>query len=202
LNSFAQTRNFGIQGGINISTLNLSEIPVYPNTEKIVTYEPMISYSINAYYEKLTDRKYFFSIEPGYIRKGAIQKLYNNNSKVVLELHYIQVPILINFLLVNNLYLHAGLETSYLLNANYKFKKEKSSSIKERYSELIDLAGLFGLNYCLTDNLSFGLRYSHSILPISKTLWFADPFGQPSGGRVKERHQYVQLTVRYLIFKR
>jgi len=200
-NSIAQKNNYGIQSSVNISSLRLSEKPTYPNVDEIVFYEPMLSYSISAYYENITGKKYFFSIEPGYARKGAIENIYNRNEKVILELHYIQFPILINIYLFNNIYLSAGLETSYLINANYKFNDE-SNRIKHMYEEFVDLASLTGLNYQLAEKININIRYSHSLFSISKILWFDDPFGQPTGGLVKERNQSFMLALRFKVFSR
>ena len=200
-NSIAQKNNYGIQGSINISSLLLSEKPTYPNTDEIVFYEPMLSYSISAYYEKISEKKYFFSIEPGYARKGAIENIYNRNEKAILELHYIQFPIFFNIYLFNNTYLSAGLETSYLVNANYKLNDE-CIRIKHMYEEFIDLAGLTGLNYQLTEKININIRYSHSLFSISKILWFNDPFGQPTGDLVKERNQSFMLALRFKVFSR
>lgn len=100
----------------------------------------------------------------GYIQKGARQAaetiFFSTN------LHYAEIPLLIDYQLFEKISLTTGLTTGYLINGhqktNYGKLSEKDLSLKR-----MDFSYYLSLNYSLSDKLSLRFANNYSIFSIT-----------------------------------
>jgi len=198
--------NFGFQAGVNLVNIQSvgDKYRIYGTDEDLITYSPAPSFNVNAYIEFKRGEKWNLSLEPGFIRKGAIENLLGSNNGYRLNLNYIQMPILANFALGRKTSLSIGPEIGYLINAriNEKGIPNPSFDISHSYKDyqrfMLDLSGLLGFNYEIFDNTVIGIRYNHGLLYHNRSVMYSHPIGgQPTGIMVKENNQYLQLLFRY-----
>lgn len=92
---------------------------------------------------------------------GASAEIKNN-------LHYINVPVLIQYMFDNGFRLQAGPQVGFLVNAQQKIGSEASKDIKDSYSSA-DLGLGMGISY-VHPSTGFGidLRYNHGLTDINK----------------------------------
>ena len=198
---------YGFQAGINLVNIQIKDkYEIYGTDEDLISYNPVLSFNVNAYIEFQREGIWHLSLEPGFIRKGAIENRFGNTEDYRLILNYIQIPILANFKIHKRTSLSIGPEIGYLINARIKEKgiSNPSEDISHSYTDYqrfwLELTGLIGLNYEIFDNTEIGIRYNHGILHNNRSVWYSHPIGgQPTGTIVKENNQYIQILFRYKI---
>ena len=98
---------------------------------------------------------------------GAKQHYFNT------QLHYAEVPLLFNFYIIKKITLTGGFTFGYLINgyndANGALSDEDELSLRS-----LDFSYYLAINYRITDNLSFTLAHTYSILPITKPFTLND----------------------------
>jgi opacity protein-like surface antigen len=106
-------------------------------------------------------------MEIKYNGKGARKKTSKDDFETYsLTLHYVDVPLIVNFTIKEKFILDAGLVPGYLFAKNgeengYKFADEEILAFKK-----MDLSWLLGFNYKITDNFIANIRYSYSLFSI------------------------------------
>ena len=106
-------------------------------------------------------------MEIKYNAKGARKKTSESDpEKYSLTLHYIDLPLLINYTIRDKFIIDAGFVPGYLFTKKgekdgIKFSDEEIKAFKK-----IDLSWLLGLNYKITDNFIANIRYSYSLFSI------------------------------------
>jgi opacity protein-like surface antigen len=106
-------------------------------------------------------------MEIKYNGKGARKRTSKDDFETYsLTLHYIDLPLMVNFTIKEKYILDAGLVPGYLFAKNgeengYKFTDEEISAFKK-----FDLSWLLGFNYKITDNFIANIRYSYSLFSI------------------------------------
>ena len=208
INGQEKNINFGLQTGINLVNIQIvgDKYDIYGTDEDLISYNPALSFNINAYIEFQREGIWNLSLEPGYIRKGAIENFFGSTEDYRLNLNYIQMPILANFKIHRRTSLSIGPEIGYLINAKVRERGSSNQSfdISHSYEDyrrfLLELTGLIGLNYEIFEQTEIGIRYNHGILYNKRSVWYSHPIGgQPTGTIIKETNQYLQLLIRYKI---
>ena len=106
-------------------------------------------------------------MEIKYNAKGARKKTSKEDpEKYSLTLHYIDLPLMINYTVQDRFIIDAGFVPGYLFakhgeQGEFKIPDEDISAFKK-----VDLSWLLGLNYKITDNFIASIRYSYSIFSI------------------------------------
>jgi len=106
-------------------------------------------------------------MEIKYNGRGARKKTSESDPVTyALTLHYIDLPLMINFTIQDKFIIDAGFVPGYLFAKNgeedgIKFSDEEISAFKK-----VDLSWLLGLNYKITDNIIANIRYSYSLFSI------------------------------------
>ena len=117
--------------------------------------------------------KDWLAIQSGisYIGKGAHSgaKQYYFNT----QLHYAEVPVLFNFYFLKNIPLTAGVTFGYLIKG-YNDSQGAYSDQEELGLRNLDLSYYIGINYMLTDKISFTLAHNYSLIPITKPFTMND----------------------------
>lgn len=192
-------KRFGIQTGLNQHYIHLVYVPdIFGTEDVLISTRPMKSFNFNFYYELYQIGKYGISIEPGFIQKGAIERIYSKTSEYKNMLNSFQLPVLGNIEIFDNVILSLGFEIDFLINAKYRILGDSDSRINYSYdySRWNNYSALLGAGFRLSRTFDIGLRYSHGISSTSKNVWFSDPFGQPTGEVVMEKYRYSRFFIR------
>ena len=188
----AQKLKFGLLGGLDI--VNIYMTPLEPR-QIGQPYGNMRAFNINCFVSYKNKGFWGFSIEPGFIQKGGTQGAQQRDR---LELNYLQIPTLAHLYIFQKLYLSIGPEFSYMISAKFiSFYTDFTANIYSDYKDKIELSGLAGVNYKITQWIDLGLRYNHGISPLRKVPLYGDKF--KILGQAKMYNQYYQLVVKIRI---
>lgn len=128
-----------------------------------------------------------FSIQPEllYNLKGTqLKDIAGNDSKVRLDLHYVDLPILVR-LDADGPYFEAGPQVGYLLSA--KFGGKDKETIETSSLQQLSLGYVAGVGYKLTSGLDLGVRFNGGISSI----------GKDDDGLDQQRNQVFSFIVGY-----
>lgn len=153
--SLAQTFEGGFFGGFSASQVDGDRFSGYNR----------LGLTAGAYITRELKRNIVFKNELRYIQKGAYKRNTEQDPTYYkTSLHYAEIPVLIQYLTRNDLYLEAGLVPEILLYS----REENEDGIIPTDQTLpyhrFSLEGTAGLGYFFTKNLSAGFRYTYSIL--------------------------------------
>lgn len=177
---FSQDKYGGIKLGVNMSYLN-SDGPASSMIERRTGYNLAATYS----YAKTEDSHFGLTIEAGYSQKGCDFK----SDTMSYKLHYITVPLLVDFLMIKPLKISIGPEVGYLSKAQ-KVMTDTSMSIMRTYNKRWDISTTVGVSYPVTFYMDVGLRYNKSFTRVANSDAVLN--------RRRLTNQYLQF---YLTFK-
>jgi hypothetical protein len=183
----AQKLKYGAVAGMDLTNWISTNLPAEYNSS--IFKEPLISYNVNFYMGYRWSDHLGNSIEPGYIRKGI-----NRGHKIML--HYVQLPLLTDFYVVDRFFVSIGPELGYLLNA--KTNQEGLYNVTDIFDNRIELSGVVGVNYNINKNFDVGLRFNHGITCIDKITLTSDTNGEITG-ESKIYNRYIQGFIRFII---
>ena len=127
----------------------------------------------------------------GYILKGSETSLekYPDFPKYKYKLHYLTLPILVNYNIVDKLSLGIGIDLSYLIKGDYVriYDTKDFSSF--------DLSGVVGIDYSILKFMDIAVRYGYGITPVI-SFEIADNTGNDIGDANLFNH-YFQISLRY-----
>lgn len=105
-------------------------------------------------------------VEIQYLQKGSKKPFIENSPETyVLDLHYIELPISLNYEVKKNLHLESGLGTAFLIHSK---EQDEIGDINSVEPNTIAIDFLLGIQYQLKKHLKFNLRYANSIIPLRK----------------------------------
>lgn len=180
----AQDINFGVKGGINLSTF----------TGDVEDASSKIGFQVGGFAEvKLTDK---FSIQPEvlYSLQGAKFKESGEYYSFKENVHasYLNIPVLAKYYVIDKLSVEAGPQVGFLLSAKNKWEGvedgEKYSgtvNVKDEFKS-VDFSLNIGAGYDFTENISAGVRYNFGISNISDSDY-----------DVKNHNNVISLSVGY-----
>lgn len=117
--------------------------------------------------ERQITEKWDMCLEIGYIQNGKGTFNESSNASYKTTLHYLQLPILLQYNAAEKWNLELGLAPAYLIS--YKFY-ENGGETKAPYTPYsFDVTTLLGANYILDQTWSINLRFAHSLLPMGDT---------------------------------
>lgn len=187
LTSTAQEIRYGIVAGVDVAKPIVTSPKNLPTSD---VYDPMLSFNINGHMEIKYSDFWGATLEPGFIQKGG--KIKGEDLRV--NLNCLQLPVFADLHLTKKFFVSVGPEFSYLISAKVK-AKNMSADATDIYDYRVEISGLIGLNYILSDKFDVGVRYNHGITKTSKTE-YTDNNGIPVG-EAKEYNQYFQVLLRY-----
>lgn len=186
--SLGQNLFFGLKSGLNLNSIHQSGFQegTLPRKNDYVgvNASTWIGYKI--------DNKTRLSFEPGYILKGAAFE----GSSDVLRLHYVDMPLLFEYLIAKNVNLVVGPNLSYLLNAKISSESE-NSVVNDLYNKKAEISGVLGLSYDVSFFMDIGVRYNMGFSNISDITLIND-VGAPYG-QIHEKNRYLQFLIRLKI---
>ena len=191
----ARNFHFGVQAGFDVTNPQLITKPSAISGTRI--FYPLIGFNANAYIGFQNSDRWGFSIEPGFIRKGGVEHDVNTDRHIEFQhiFNFIQLPALAEYNITKRFSVSAGPEFAFMLNARLKYD-DITSDITSDY-ERIQISGLVGVNYGITNNLVTGVRYNHDIL-YSSRITYTNAEGNILG-EGREYNQYFQFYLRYVL---
>ncbi len=159
---FAQ--DFGVKGGFVFSTINgQGGSSIKPGLQ------------VGAYQKFGPQESPYIQIELLLTQKGSWN--WDQENRRNINLYYIDLPILFGIEITNQVTFNLGFQPSMLLGGAFRFSEDGQNQkiglggIAPRF----DYSTLFGLEYDWNDQITFGLRYNHSFVPLqSHENIFAD----------------------------
>ncbi|WP_322550602.1 porin family protein [Flavobacterium psychraquaticum] len=166
----AQEIKFGVKGGLNLANVSGD------NTK---AFDPVTSFNLGLMSEiSITDK---FSFQPELMYSG---QGYSFNSDNVVELSYLNIPLMAKYYVAKGLSIEAGPQIGYLFSA-----KNESVDVKDSFKK-IDFGANVGLGYKLENGLNFGVRYNLGLSNINNI----------SGSSDKYKNGVLQASVGYFFF--
>jgi hypothetical protein len=151
----AQVFNAGVSGGINISQVEGDGLAGYNKAG--ATFGLFVNTLLSEYLAA--------QFEINYSPKGSQLKTSLENPLYYrMELHYIEFPLMISYMLPAEFTAEAGLSGGYLFSA--KEKDEFGEMPVSHPFRKREIAALIGFSRVLSDKISVNLRISYSIIPI------------------------------------
>lgn len=130
-----------------------------------------------------------FSVQPEvlYSAVGAKEK---GGSNAKLNLEYLSVPVMFQYKALPNLYVEAGPQFNFLIDA--RLKKNASTSALKNATQSFDFGIGLGAGYYFTKNIGVNVRYTAGLSDIVKTKY---QYGYDREGSVK--NGVFQVGVNY-----
>ncbi len=152
----AQHANIGIKGGLNAYTLDNSN-----NSGA----DPKISFHLGLLGHIHIASQFALQPEINYSLQGAKTTLAGNEMK--LNLHYINIPLLLQYMFDNGFRLQAGPQLGFLASAKAE-QQNIDVDVKDNY-EFVEYGLGAGVSYVNPrSNLGFDIRYNHGLSNINK----------------------------------
>jgi len=104
-------------------------------------------------------------LELKYIQKGSKSDEETDNVFYHSKLNYIELPIFLKYKFLGRFSANVGVAAGYLQKATENKDRIGDEPAKPPFDKF-EFSGLAGLEYQLTDNLFFNLRFNYSMLPI------------------------------------
>ena len=152
--------HFGIKGGLNASNINVSDIPGSK-------YDTKIGFNAGLLAHIHAGTNFAIQPEVYYSQEGTKIKPENNDPKTNINLGYINVPVLAQYMFGNGFRVEAGPQVGFLINARSKTKGLPSVDDKEFY-KTTSFSIPVGAGYLTSFGLGFDARYNFGISDIVK----------------------------------
>ena len=148
----AQETKFGVKGGLNLATVTGdSDAKTRP------------SFYIGGLVEiKLSEK---FSVQPEIVYSSQGTN-FKSTSDVSVQLDYINIPVMMKYLVAKGFSIEAGPQIGFLTSAKTTFGNISSSETSP-YSTT-DFSLGFGAGYDITENFNLGVRYNAGLTKVNK----------------------------------
>lgn len=141
-----------------------------------------------------------FSLNTGlsYIQRGATALFFDpttpEKQEGQMRLQYLSVPVLARFYAVPMLFLEAGPQAAYLLDAHSRIKGQTERfDLKRTIDNDLDLGLLAGVGIYLHPRLSISAQYYHGLSDLA-SFQYTDVNGEPVGDSIW-RNRSLQLNI-------
>lgn len=171
---------FGLKGGLNVSDIVMTNY-VNPDVESDLALK--LGIHAGVFVSGILVERIGMVAELLYSNKGV--KGFSN-----INLHYITLPLLVQYKLTDNISAEVGAEPGYLFSAESEF-----GNVANTYSNKFDLAldGGFRLDM---PKLIVGIRYCAGIFSVKEP---AENAASP-GERIKYQNRVLQISVGYKLW--
>ena len=168
---------YGFKGGLNLSNISGDEVS---------NYETRTSMNIGAYglykiLPKLGIQAELLYSEQGFSERFDSEEVDIDEIKSLTRMQYINLPVLVSYNLIEQLWIEGGVQVGYLVNAEEEREERSIDDSGQLISETetinqtnryegLELGLLGGLRYKLSQNFMIQARYEKSINDIDKEL--------------------------------
>lgn len=150
----AQHPHWGIKGGINVSNIDVQHGS---------DADPRVGIHLGGLAHIHLSEHFALQPELMYSSQGAEGSTSNANYKT--KLHYVNVPVLLQFMTGSGFRLQTGPQLGVLMSAKYKVN-DTETDVDDSY-KTPDFAWSFGASYVSRKGLGFDARYNHGISNIN-----------------------------------
>ena len=176
---FAQTE-FGIKGGLNVSDIVMTNY-INPDVEADLALKTGLHAG-------------FFVTGNVNDRIGMAGELLYSNKGVKaisnIHLHYITLPLLVEYRLSRTILAEIGPELGYMFSATSEYGNATST-----YDNKLDLALNGGFRFD-TPKITFGIRYCVGMLSVREAI----PAGGPGNEKIKYQNRVLQFFAGYKLW--
>lgn len=177
LNAQQEYFEYGFKGGINLSNI-AGDVPASYDTR---TSMNIGGYGLYKILPKLGIQAELLYSEQGFSNEFERGIGSSDNINEILRMQYVNLPVLISYNVIENLWVEGGLQVGYLVNAEVEeettttgaagdlVSKTETIGQTSRY-ESFDLGFAAGLRYKLSQNFMVQARYTQSMNDIDKEL--------------------------------
>jgi outer membrane immunogenic protein len=178
--SHAQTE-VGLKGGLNISDIVMTNY-IDPDVESELNIKAGLHAGV--FLNSMIDEKVGVAGELLYSNKG-----FRANPNI--NLHYIAVPLLVQYKLTDHIFAEGGPELSYLFSA-----RSRNGNESNIYNNKFDLALDGGFRFD-GPKLAFSLRYSAGFFSVRET---SQKYGTSGNEKIKFQNRVLQMSVGYKLW--
>jgi len=188
LSMSAQQVQFGVKGGLNISTEskneNIAKLSKNPDFKAGIHVGGVVNYAINQTLELEADLLYSMQGYNDHIYVMAEQSLDDIGYHVTS--HYLTLPIAAKFNLAKGIYVECGPQVGYLLAKKDNMDGfESENTFSSSNTKKFDFGLFAGLGYRFDSGMFVGARYIHGFTGTSKVF---------DGGK----NRNIQVSLGYL----
>jgi len=151
----AQDINIGVKGGLNVYNINNDN-----NSE----YDSKLGFHLGLIGHIHLTRQFAVQPELVYSVQGA--KYTNGGIKSKLNLGYVNIPVLLQYMFDNGFRLQAGPQVGFMLNAKTEIGDVKTD-VKDNF-KTVDFGLGFGMGYVTTSGFGIDARYNFGLSNINE----------------------------------
>jgi len=177
--SFAQTE-FGIKGGLNVSDIVITN---YINPDVESDFRLKAGLHAGFFINGMLNERVGIAAELLYSEKGV-------NANGSIRLHYITLPLMLQYQLTDHIFGEAGPELGYMFSATSDY-----GNVSSTYNNKFDLGLDGGFRYN-TPKLIFGIRYCVGVFSVRDP----EPYTVPGVEKIKYQNRVLQFSVGYKLF--
>ena len=185
MNMNAQGLQFGVRGGLNLSTESKTEVTRNPKFKTGLHIGGVVNYAFNDRFELEGDLLYSM--------QGFKDKVYFTDSEQIMAnkdylatSHYLNLPIAAKINIVKGIYIECGPQFGFLLSKNDKVEGlDSPDNFTSENTKKFDFGLLGGLGYKFENGVFIDARYIHGFTDTHKLL---------NGGK----NRNIQVSLGYL----
>ena len=152
----AQNFDAGLMGGFTTSQVSGDQLGGYHK----------LGARMGAYISYPLQKKMNLQVEMQYIQKGSKKPFIKNSPQTYsFNLHYIEVPLTMNYQIKKGIYLEGGIGTAYLFACK---EQDEYGDINADKPNTLAFDLLLGAQYQFKKNVKFNLRFGNSLIPFRK----------------------------------
>lgn len=174
---------YGVKFGVNLADLRTDENSLSPRATFHFGFEA----------EHAFDEKFSLQTELLYSRQGEVRRgrtLQNTKFNNILALDYINIPVMVNYYVVDGFYVTMGPQIGFLVRAQLEETigvNSDQKDVQENYRNA-DFSAVFGAGYKTDWGFSVGFRYN---------LGFTNVLKNPYVYTGTEKNSVLQLSMSY-----
>lgn len=153
-NSLAQTADFGVKGGINISNLHYSD---QSTTNKRIGLHFGMLAQIHASSKWAIQPEFLYSLEGN-------SAILIPEGTIYTKLNYLAVPVLVQYMLNNGFRLEGGAQIGFLLSAK---TKRRNTRLTDNNFQSTAISIPIGVGYASASGFGLDARYSFGLTNIN-----------------------------------
>ncbi|CAN5721788.1 hypothetical protein BH11BAC3_BH11BAC3_38790 [soil metagenome] len=185
VNNFSYSQvSYGIKSGINLSTTD--NLIAYPTTR--------VGWYVGGLSKIALNKRISFQPEIYYSSKGNRSKNQLGSLKITTRLNYINLPLLLNYKILNTTHLIFGPELGYMTAAHIALSNGENFNKSDNYFHKFDIGLSLGIHHKMCKNIEAEFRYTFGF----KTLYSTDLNGErnnPTNGA----NRVIQIGLQYIL---
>lgn len=186
----------GVQAGYDYVDMRVKYPVGFAWLDEVLYYKGTHSFNVNTYFRFRGKGKFSISSELGFIQKGCVESMAGTPSspEYKYRIYYVTLPLLANYNIHEKFSLGLGIDLSYLIEA-----KRNEYDVTDDFKS-VDISGIIGIDFSILKFMDIALRYGYGFIP-SELITFTDNTGNEIGD-MKSYNQHLQLSMRYIFFRR